>query len=384
MGLGIYFWAKDLLSRPAVGWVATLVFLPLTVAAWAYARLQALRRAAYRVGLLKTHRPDAAVISVGNIAAGGTGKTPCVEAICRLLLQEGVQPAVLSRGYRGTLRGRSAVVSDGASVLLDPAEAGDEPVLLARRLPGVPVLVGADRRSTADLAVQRFQAQALVLDDGFQHLRLARDLDVVLLDARHPFGNGHCMPRGLLRESPSALRAVDLILLTRTRRAESQRTEAVREAVRRYNRAAPVLPTAHAPLAVVDLRDGTVSSLDVLRGLKVLAFAGIGTPEAFFQELGELGARVLEAVPFPDHHRYTSDDLRQLENWARLMNAQAMVTTEKDAVRLQTHPPLEPRALALRIEMAVQDGDERFRQVVLGAVERARSALKAGRGAGRP
>jgi tetraacyldisaccharide 4'-kinase len=374
MGLGLYFWAKDVLSRSAVGWVASLVFLPLSLPAWAYGRLQALRRGAYRRGLLKTHRTDAAVISVGNLAAGGTGKTPCVEAICRLLLQEGLRPAVLSRGYRGSLRGRAAVVSDGERVLLDPGEAGDEPVLLARRLPGVPVLVGGDRRVTADLAVARFGAQVVVLDDGFQHLRLARDLDVVLLDARHPFGNGHCLPRGLLRESPSALGAADLVLLTRTRRAESQRTEAVRDSVRRYSRAVPVLPTAHAPLAVVDLRDGSVSPLETLRGLKVLAFAGIGTPEAFFHELNELGARVLEAVPFPDHHRYSPEDLRQLENWARLMNAQAMVTTEKDAVRLQAHPPLEPRALALRIEMAVQEDADVFRRVVLDAAARRRPA----------
>jgi len=368
--MGLYFWVRDLLSHRAVGWVSAALFLPLSVPAWLYGRAQALRRWAYRRGLLRSEHPGVPVVSVGNIAAGGTGKTPCVETICRLFLGAGVRPAVLSRGYKGSLRGGVGVVSDGEEVRLQPEEAGDEPVLLARRLPGVPVLVGRDRRVTGRLAVEQFGAQVLVLDDGFQHLRLARDLDVVLLDARHPFGNGHCFPRGLLRETPRALAEADLVLLTRTRRSDSQQTEAVRGAVRRHNPSVPVLPTAHAPLALVDVASGEAGGLERLAGLKVLAFAGIGTPEAFFRELGELGAKVLEAVPFPDHHRYARPDLDQLEHWAGLMNAQALVTTEKDGVRLLEHLPLRLPVLALRIEMSVLDHPEDFRQQILGVARR--------------
>lgn len=360
----LYFWIKDFLSRRSVGMAARILLLPLSAPAWFYGRLQALRRWAYRKGFLRAYRARVPVISVGNITAGGTGKTPCVEATCRVLLEEGLRPAVLSRGYGGSLRAAWAAVSDGEHLLRTPREAGDEPVLLAQRLPGVPVLVGRDRRVTARVAVERFGAQVLVLDDGFQHLRLARDLDLITLDARHPFGNGHCFPRGLLRETPRALADADLVLLTRTRRADSERVETVREEVHRHNPAVPVLRTAHAPLAVVDLGNGEVSPLERLRGLKVLAFAGIGTPHAFFQELRNLGAQVLEAVPFPDHHRYDAAGLDQLDNWARLMNAQAMVTTEKDGVRVVAHLPLGVPVLALRIEMALFEGREIFRNLV--------------------
>ncbi len=373
--MGLYFWVQELLRHPARGWAGKILLAPLVALGWLYGQGQAVRRWAYRRGFLASFRPPVPVISVGNVTAGGTGKTPCVEAICRLLLAAGLRPAVLSRGYGGRRRGPWAAVSDGTDLLLGPEGAGDEPVLLARRLPGVPVLVGADRRQTARAAVARFGAEVLVLDDGFQHLRLARDLDVVTLDARHPFGNGHCFPRGLLREAPRALAGADLVLVTRTRRSHPQRLAALHAEVGRLNPRAPFLRTAHAPLAVADLVTGELSPLERLRGLKVLAFAGIGTPEVFFQELEELGARVLEAVPYRDHHPFTRADLQQLERWAGLMNAQALVTTEKDGVRLAPFLPTAVPLLALRIEMAILDDAEAFRAAVLRA---------AGRRGGRP
>lgn len=366
----LYFWLQDLLKHPARSLPGRVLLAPLAVLGWVYGRAQAGRRWAYRRGLLSSFRAGVPVISVGNVTAGGTGKTPCVEAICRLLLAEGVRPAVLSRGYGGRLRGAWAAVSDGRELLLGAEVAGDEPLLLARRLPGVPVLVGADRRQTARAAVEQFGAEVLVLDDGFQHLRLVRDLDIVTLDARHPFGNGHCFPRGLLREFPRALAAADLVLVTRTRRSHPQRLETLRAEVGRLNPRAPVLRTTHAPLAVADLVTGDLRPLEVLRDLKVLAFAGIGTPEVFFQELEELGARVLEAVPYRDHHPFTRADLAQLERWAGLMNAQALITTEKDGVRLAPFLPAAIPTLALRIEMAVLDDAEAFRTAVVGAVRR--------------
>lgn len=365
-----YFWVKDYLSRPSVGLVAGLLALPLTVLAWAYGKVLDLRRWAYGRGYLRSYRAGVPVISVGNLTAGGTGKTPCVETVCRLILAEGRRPAVLSRGYRGHLKEPWGVVSDGQHLRLGPEEAGDEPVLLAQRLPGVPVLVGRDRRRTARAAVDDHGAQVLVLDDGFQHLRLARDLDIITLDARHPFGNGHCFPRGLLRETPRALGDAGLVLLTRTRRANARRVESVRQAVHCHNPGIPVLPTRHVPLGVVNLETHELHPLSTLQGLKVLAFAGIGTPEAFFRELEDLGARVLEAVPFPDHHSYDRASLSQLENWARLMNGVALATTEKDAVRLSAFLPLAVPVYALRIEMKVLEREELFQRAVLGAVRR--------------
>lgn len=363
----IHLWIREMLTHRArsAGWA--LVFLPLTAAAWVYGRLMALRRWAYRRGVLGSYRASVPVISVGNVTAGGTGKTPCVETVCRMLQAEGLRPAVLARGYRGSLGGRAAVVSDGATVLLGPEVAGDEPVLLARRLPGVPVLAGRHRAVTAEMAVSRFAVQVLVLDDGFQHLRLCRDLDLVTVDARHPFANGSCFPRGLLREPPGAVADADAVLVTRTRRADARKLDAVREIVRRCGASVPVLPTAHAPLSVVDLESGSTRPLESVRGLRVLAFAGIGTPDAFFREVEELGAHLLQSVPFPDHHRYRPEDLRQVEGWAGLMKAEALVTTEKDAIRLLGHLPLKLPVLAVRIAMEVLEGEEVLRKLVLDA-----------------
>ncbi len=368
--MGLYFWVKDLLSRPALGWVSRLGLGPLAAAAWVYGRVQAVRRWAYRRRLLPSWRAGAPVISVGNILVGGTGKTPCVEAVCRMLLDAGRRPAVISRGYGGRFDGPWAAVSDGDRVLMDPVDAGDEPVLLAARLPGVPVLVGRDRRKPARAAVDRYGADVLVLDDGFQHLRLRRDLDIVTVDVRNPLGNGHCLPRGLLREGPAALADADVVLLTRTRGVDPARIAAVRADLSRYADGAPILCTGHVPVGLVDPASGETRPLRDLSGRKVLAFAGIGYPEPFFRELEALGARVLEAVPFPDHHPYTRADLEQLDRWAGLMNAQVLVTTEKDAVRLAPLLPCRVPVLALQIAFRVDGDPAPLRDRVLGALAR--------------
>lgn len=365
-----YFAVRDLLSRPAVGSGARALLAPLAAAGWLYAVGASLRRAAYRRGILRSHRAGVPVISVGNVTAGGTGKTPCVQAVCRLLQEAGLRPAILSRGYGGRLPGPWAVVSDGESVLLSSEAAGDEPELLARSLPGVPVLVGADRRTTAREARSRFDAEVLVLDDGFQHRRLARDLDLVAVDATNPWGNGRCLPGGLLREPLSALGEADAVLLTRAGRAPPHRLDAIERALRRKGLRAPVVRATHAPAGVVDLGSGDRLPVEELAGLKVLAFAGIANPAAFFSDLQGLGARVVEGVPYPDHHRFSRADVEKLLEWARLTNAEAVVTTEKDAVRLAAYLPLPVRLLALRIEFRLLSGEPVFRRLVLEAVGR--------------
>lgn len=371
--MGLYFLVRDLLTRPAVASWARLLLWPLAALGWVYGKVGAGRRRAYGRGWLRAWRAPVPVISVGNVTVGGTGKTPCVQAVCRVLAEAGLRPAVLSRGYGGRLPGPWATVSDGERVLLAPEQAGDEPVLLAQSLPGVPVLVGPDRRVTAREAVSRYGAQVLVLDDGFQHLKLARDLDIVAVDVTNPWGNGHCLPRGLLREPLSALAEAGLLVLTRTGRADARRVEAVGRAVHRRNHLAPILPTAHAAAAVVDLNAGGREPVARLKDLKVLAFAGIATPPVFFADLTALGARVVEAVPYPDHHPYTAADVKKLVEWAGLVNAQALVTTEKDAVRLAPFLPLPLPVLALGIEFRVTEGEDVFRRKVLAAAGRGAS-----------
>jgi tetraacyldisaccharide 4'-kinase len=234
----------------------------------------------------------------------------------------------------------------------------------------VAVLVGPDRRITAREAVNRCGAQALVLDDGFQHLRLARDLDIVTVDVRNPLGNGHCLPRGLLREPPRALRDAGLVLLTRASRSDPGRVDSLRARIGRYGARAPVLAASHSAVKLSDLSRGSRRPVEDLQDLKILAFAGIGNPQAFFQDLAGLGSRVLDAVPFPDHHVYTRESLDRLLKWARLMNADALVTTEKDAVRLAPFLPVEETLLALGIELELLEGEDLFREAVLRAVRR--------------
>lgn len=343
-----------------------MILGPLAAAGWVYGQVQALRRWAYRRGWLRSERAPVPVISVGNLVVGGTGKTPCVERVCRLLRSMGARPAVLSRGYRGSSTAEAAVVGDGERVLLGWREAGDEPVLLARSLPGVPVVIGRDRRAAARKAVEAFGVNVLVLDDGFQHLGLRRDLDLITMDARNPFGNGACLPRGLLRECPRALADADMVLLTRTRGLAPERIASLKETVGRYCPGIPIVSTEHAPTGWVDLRTGEVLPLEAVHGHKVLAFAGIGSPAAFFHDLKALGVRVVEGVPFPDHHPFTPEDRGKLEEWARLVHATALVTTEKDAVRLGDDLPGDLRYLALRIELRVRE-----EQILAAALRRA-------------
>lgn len=187
----------------------------LVPAALAYGLLQRLRAALYRSGFVASRRLPRPVVSIGNIAAGGTGKTPVTAHIARLLIGQGLSVAVLSRGYGGTLEGRCAVVSDGTSMLMTAEECGDEPYLLASTMPGLIVVIGPDRYQAGCLALERLNVDIFLLDDGFQHLRLQRDLDILLLDCAKPFGNGWTLPAGLLREPPAAVRRADLIIRTR-------------------------------------------------------------------------------------------------------------------------------------------------------------------------
>lgn len=338
---------------------------PLLVLSKAYGEVQSARRWAYRVGLKEAHRPGAPVISIGNITVGGTGKTPCVEMVCQKILAAGGSPAVLSRGYGGKSKTRAAVVSDGEKVLMTPDEAGDEPVLLATALPGVPVLIGGDRRAAADLAMKQFKVDVLVLDDGFQHLRLARDLNIITMDATNPFANGHCLPRGFLREKLSALSAADVVLLTRSDKTDPAEIQALKAEISRISRKTiPVLAASHNPTCLIEASSGSCEDLKILKGMKALAFAGIGNHEAFFKDLKILGAKLLQSEPFPDHHRYKQDELKKLDDWAELMNADAMLTTEKDLVRLKPFLPTRKKLLALRIELKILGQEELLDEMI--------------------
>lgn len=297
---------------------------------------------------------DVPVISIGNLTVGGAGKTPLVMAVAEWIRSEGKRPAILSRGF-GRKSASPLIVCDGNRILGEAVDTGDEPLMLARRLRDVPVLVGSERMETGRIAIRRFHPDVLILDDGFQHRKVARDLDAVVLDATCPFGNGWLIPAGPLREPLSALKRADLVVLSRSDQAEN--TDALVQAVRRWT-GAPVLTGRHKPVDWIRLDIEEVHPLDHLRDRFCLAFSGIGNPESFEKTLRSTGIQRLKSLRFRDHHRYTQREIRRIDRAAEEFGAVALVTTEKDAARLgpdwRTHLPV----YALRVVFEADGGKE--------------------------
>lgn len=349
---------------------------PLALAALVFRAGAALRGALYDAGVLRAVRVKVPVVSIGNLAVGGAGKTPVAMAVARRLLGRGRRVALLSRGY-GAVRADARVVADGARLLLGPDEGGDEPVLLALRLPGVPVLCGPRRAELAAAAVRDHGADALLLDDGFQHRALARDLDVVVLDAANPFGNGRLLPAGPNREPRAALRRAGLLWLSRVDQAEPGRLAALRTLARAATGRDPV-ESRHAPLGLVDGGLAPAGGVEALRGRRVLLLAGIARPEGFRRTLLALGAEVVAEAVFPDHHPFSPADLDRARASADAARCDLLVTTEKDAVRLPPSAAADARVRALRIEAEVLGGGEQL-EAALDAALGTAAAAAAGR-----
>ena len=314
-----------------------------------------LRLFLYRNAVLKTMVLPCRVISVGNITLGGTGKTPAVIQIAKVLQEQGKRVAVISRGYGRKNENEVLVVSDvsdGRSVKSDPRLYGDEPVLIASSLPGVAVIVGADRYRAGQAALDHFKPDVLILDDGYQHVRLKRDLNIVLIHADDPFGRGRLFPAGVLREPLQSLARADAVLITNTGRGQDM--DGLRRVIERHT-AAPVFTASHVPTGVKDIMKDSEKPLSSLRGTALLAFSGIARPQTFFSLLRELGASVIHELPFPDHYRYSSKDLDRILHMAREAAADMIITTEKDAVRLRG---LDPSGIwSLCIEQKVNEKD---------------------------
>jgi tetraacyldisaccharide 4'-kinase len=307
-------------------------------AAGAYGLVAGARNRLFDEGVLASWRPRCRVVSVGNLTVGGTGKTPMVAWLAEFLPGEGWRVAVVSRGYGGTCGRRVCVVSDGNRVLADVRLSGDEPQLLSRRLPHVPVLCSAQRTRAVAAAVDKFGTQAVILDDGFQHRRLARDLDLVLLDSRLPFGNGWLFPRGPLREVPAALRRAHAVVLSRF--DGSPPAEANREALAKRWPEKAIFTAAYRPVHLFEVATGREKPLGFLAGVRVAAFAGIATPEAFFRTIEDLGARLVYSCVLPDHYPLSPALLGNLVR-AAATEPELWLTTEKDWVRLPARPPMD-------------------------------------------
>lgn len=324
-----------------------------------------LRHLFYRRGILKAHRLPEPVISIGNLTVGGTGKTPMVELTARLLQMQEERPVVLLRGYRGKPPQDVNLVSDGERILLGPEQAGEEAVLLAENLRGVPVIVGKDRAHCGRWAVRRFAPCVLVLDDGYQHLRLDRDLNVLLLDATDTFGGARMLPLGRLREPLEALQRAEVILVTRADRPFDD--PFVRKVVRHFNKSAPLMYAYHEVTAACDLEGKATVPLTQLVGKPVAALAGIGKPGLFFEDLAHYQIPVMKEFVFPDHHFYNEVELARCVREAREARAKALITTQKDAIKLRRLPRDPFPIYFLKIEAKLEK-EVHYRSYLLRAI----------------
>jgi tetraacyldisaccharide 4'-kinase len=323
---------------------------PVRVVASGYRRLLDTRNWLHERGVLTSRRLPCGVVSIGNLTVGGTGKTPAVAYAVDTLAALGARPAVVSRGYGRRSRGVQ-VVADGRSIVLAPEEAGDEPFLLARRLESVPVIVGENRYHAARLAVDRFGASAIVLDDGFQHRSLVKDVEIVLARGTYPWGNGRLFPAGPLREPLESLARADLIVASGL--GPDDAFQEVTEAGDRYAPGVPIVAARHEPAECWRAPGLAVGPAAALAGRRLVGFAGIAYPEAFGRTLAEVGVAVAEFVPFADHHWYRQEDLGRLAARAEALGAEGLVTTEKDWVRLHSIglPPLPLWVLIVRFRL---------------------------------
>src|SRR3989440_5078403 len=368
--------AIDVILERRGGVRATLLRSFLYFLSLIYERLVQFRLFLYRKRVFREHALGCLVISIGNLTVGGTGKTPIVEKFARALQKGGRHVAILSRGYKSVprpskrgllakLRGDNPdpprVVSDGKSLLLDSLTAGDEPYMLAHNLKSVAVLVDKDRVKSGLFAIEKMNADTLLLDDGLQYLHLKHRLDIVLIDRQAPFGNEFLLPRGTLREPPRNLRRASYIFITKS---TGESNEQLIERIRRYNRTAEIIECAHQPLHLQNVFTGEQVPLERLRDTYIGSICGIAVPESFEEGLRKLGARIELAKRYLDHHRYTEAELNSFITRCVRRDLEMIVTTEKDAVRFPRLTKADVPIYFLRVEIEILSGHESWEHCV--------------------
>jgi len=337
-----------------------MLLLPI---GWLYGLVVGTRNILFDLGILRTTAVGVPVISVGNMTAGGTGKTPLAERIVEYLAHHGYRVAVVSRGY-GRRSSGVLVVSDGTSLKVDAEEGGDEPVQIARKYPGVRVVVGERRVDAARKAVQELRANVIVLDDGFQHRYLKRDLDIVVVDSRKDLRDEPMLPAGIRREPVLGLRRADLVALSKVEFDSMDWSEGIRSVFK-----GPVIAFRHVITSVHRAADGAELSPAEYRGRDAVAFSGIGDHGNFIAGLQHEGFRIVGRMQFGDHHRYAMSDIRRVSQLLGETGAAAVVTTEKDLARLQVKGAVKDAlstlplySVRITVEL-VSGGDELFSRV---------------------
>lgn len=318
------------------------------------------RLAAYNSGLLTTTKLPAPVISVGNLTTGGTGKTPLVEWVCRMLARKQRKVCILTRGYGRPNSGSRVVVSDGSSVLTNAVEAGDEPFLLAQNLSGLAAVISdSNRLAAGKWAIDNLGAEVFVLDDGFQHLALARDLNILAIDATNPWGGGKLLPAGRLREPRSGLSRADCVVVTRA--DQSDEMDSLEAEIQRFNGSCPVVRSKMTIKGISAMNSEGPDKL-VSPPQPAAAFCAVGNPESFFELLRHAGIDPVFTRTFRDHHHYTQADVDSLIQESRQAGAQSIITTAKDAVKLQQSKFGFP-GYVLNIEISIAEEDRLIQMV---------------------
>ena len=351
---------KRLLSGPI-----RFLLIPFS---WFCGLIVSIRNRLYAVGVFKARTLPCRVISVGNIVVGGTGKTPAVIALAKYLQNEKVHVAILLRGYKRQSREKVTIVSDGERVCASLKESGDEAYMMARHLSGIPIVVSRQRYQAGQVALERFGVDVLLLDDGFQHRQLARDVDILTVAAKRPLGSSaRLLPAGTLREPPSAFRRADVILLTHTDLLHAK------EKMKRLAPNALILESVHQPVCLYPLaanKDGKKTNIldatKALEGKRILAVCGIGNPDAFVTTLMQCSPENVELLAYPDHHVYTDADLGQMDSVFQTVQADLIVTTQKDEGKLEMFGVDRKLPIfVLEIALVITEGVEKLTEVLL-------------------
>jgi len=340
-----------------------------------YGGLVKLREALYKKGFLQSKRLPCPVVSIGNITVGGTGKTPMTLYVAELIRRFGYKVAIVSRGYKGKAEKTGGIVHDGRIICMEPDQAGDEPFMMAKRLRSVPVIVGKDRFRAGMLAVKEFNPDVVLLDDGFQHLRLYRDIDLVLLDFSSPFGNGNLLPRGILREPASSLSRADALILTRSDSAPGSIKANLVDRLMYLSQKRSVYITFHAPyifkvvkaagdIEHIDLSKSRDWNSEIIKGRNVFAFSGIARNEDFIHTVESFGCNVSGFAGFSDHHKYSDEDINKILRSAKNAGAEIVCTTEKDYARMGHSKSWPIDLVIIGIEIAFGDDEAAFNSYI--------------------
>ncbi len=357
---------RKIISGQGKGFAAGLLRLLLYIASFFYAAVIRLRNFFYDTGVFKTHKVNAVVISVGNITAGGTGKTPLVIWLCNYLHQQNISCAIITRGYKSATKSPQLHVGGQ-----QPQATSDEPAVIAKSSPDAAVIINPDRIAGAKEAIEKFNAKVLILDDGFQHRRLSRNLDIVTIDAVEPFGFERLIPAGLLREQVRSLKRADAIVITHSDLISNSALEVIEQRMLNVNPQLVIAKAIHQPTKIV-FSDGKSAEPENLKGKKVFAFCGIGSPDSFLRTLKACGAAITGSEIYDDHYHYAEDDVASLREKAKQLKADVIITTGKDWTKIKDFQAVSgdkndmPFAY-LEIAIKITGGEDELRRLITEA-----------------